>query len=159
MKYIWVAFQHENASIIGKAIQLYTANSKDRFNSKWREVAYHVEISFNTIHWFGSRAEDKGVGNRKTNVYGWRKYKIEVTDDEYVYMQELALLKIGKGYDWLNILGSDLFELNLHIQDKYTCDEFVALMLMQCKFGRNLNCINRLSPKRLEDYVKRTLNE
>jgi hypothetical protein len=155
MKTIKIAFYHGGGSIVDKAIQLKTSN----FSKDWRDIASHVEISLepnyfysmDTSYPFTARKKEMGLHPLK-----WRTYEFEVTDVEYKKMRLKAESILGAKYDWLNIFGSDILPLGIGTKSRYTCDEYVAVVLQECLVCDGLKELNKLNPHSLEEYINDT---
>ena len=157
---VTVAFYIGGGSLIDKGIQWWTADFKDKLNGKWKLVPSHVELSFDNICWWSASTRN-GVYRRKCmtlNEKHWRQYKVEISIENKKAMIEMADSFLGMKYDWLNIVGSDVFKLNIGDRKRLTCDESAARLLKLCWLGDELHKINNLNPKRLEEYIQRELN-
>ena len=155
-----ISFLYGNPNWVGKAIQLWTCNWRDKFNGNWKKVPYHVEISFGGNRWYSASLRS-GTWRMKRFVPKstyWRRYALPTLASEDEVMEQQAIKYEGTKYDWLNIFASDIAKLDMQDNSRLTCDEGVANVLSYSHFGYELKKhIGNLNPKRLEEAIKKGL--
>jgi len=152
---VW--FYVGGGSWIDKVIQWWTADWKQKWNGEWRNVPSHVELEVDGFLWSASTRYPYWYRKRKVqwNVKSWRIYQLDTSEEEERRVKEKAESMLGMKYDWLNIFGGDVLKLNVENPKRITCDESVAILLKETRYGAGLKDLAKMNPKRLEDYVRR----
>ena len=164
---IYIAFYHGGGSFVDRFIQKWTywkqefsksfrEGIKSFSSNEWKNVPSHVELSYDTLRWYSSSTRTGTFRGKLISLdeKKWRMYKFEVDPIEFGNMMTYSHKLLGTKYDWLNIFGSDGFNLDIGSKNRLTCDESVARTLRLCWVGNGLKEINNLNPHSLEIFIK-----
>ena len=148
-----LAFYIYNGEVLDKAIKLWTATWKERFNKEWKNIPSHVEFIFSNGVWFSSSPRDKGTRFKYIDAKQgrWVYFDIATTKEEEQIIYNWCDSIKDRDYDWPGIL-SFIIPFIKDDKDKWFCSECMI-------DGANL--INKLkdfipsktSPRDIMDYL------
>jgi len=127
-------------------------NWADKAIRLWTRGPYsHCEIVLNHKR-IGSDPKTmiiRELDNYTLNSDKWDILTFEVNSSIANYLYTLARMEYGKGYDWKNIIFSDILPFDLENKEKWTCDEFCAYLLIAGKIIPGDKHANWYNPNKL----------
>ena len=133
-----IAFYKGPGTIFDRMIGFYTA-------SKYS----HVELIDDMGNWYTSSPRDGGVviGRIFPTESHWDIYDIDINERLVV---KFFHREMGKKYDWLGILLSQLFKMDIHNRNRWFCSEIVHGALIEAGMSKiHTKASNKYDPGRL----------
>lgn len=126
MSYVYVGFSHDDKDFISIVISWLT----------FGEYTHVVLINKDKTEFIEASGKNSPRGVRKRPIKDFLNFpnsiirRIRCDNPDSVW--ELALSQVGKGYDWLWVLGWVLRSPKFSRKDKWTCAELVAWSFSKC---------------------------
>lgn len=136
-----IAFYKGRGNLFDKLIRIWTF-------SKYS----HVELVVDDI-WYTSSPRDNGVVARgiKFNPGNWDLFEINLKQNTAAI--DFINEQMGKRYDWLGILLSQIIKLNIHAPNRWFCSEIVHRALLRGGLGENVGQSNNICPGKLHNAL------
>jgi len=116
-----------------------TTFKESKFDSliRWwtRSPFSHTEIIIDGV-WYTSSPIDGGVRIKrlKSNPKNWTFLTLDLTDDQIVDIKSFFINELGKKYDVLGILFSQVIYLGVNDKSKWFCSEICLAALQESGF-------------------------
>lgn len=126
---MFVAFYQGKGTLFDKLIRWWTYSDYS-----------HVEFVFSSGEWIGSSPRDGGV--RSTFIEPvpghWKFVWVPISEQQEVALKEWCLSQVGKKYDWVGIILSQIFYFHVQEPKKWFCSELCTAGLQRHGFLKGI---------------------